>query len=63
MLPLLDQRLAAIDRGDLNALEGVNSQVDRQQVGGVWLAVIAIDCWPKDAVLGAPQVGGPRCAR
>jgi hypothetical protein len=62
MLPLLDQRVAAIDRGDLAELESINFQVGRQQVRGVWLAVIAIDCWPKDAVLGATEVSGPHCA-
>ena len=62
MLPLLDQRVAAIDRSDLDALDSVNSQVGRQEVRGVWLAVIAIDCWPKDAVLGETEVSGPHCA-
>ena len=62
MLPLLDQSVAAVDRGDLSALDSLNLQLERQRVRGVGLAVLAIDCWPKDAVVGEIEVVPSHCA-
>ena len=61
MLPLLDQRVAAVDRGDLVLLADLNFQIERQEIRGVSLAIKAIDCWPKDAVVGSIEVGPNHC--
>jgi hypothetical protein len=62
MQPLLDQRVAAVDRGDLASLDDINYQISRKEVRGVALAVMSIDCWPKEAQVIAYGDGGSiRC--
>lgn len=58
MQPLLDERVAAIDRGDLASLNDLNFQISKLEVRGVHLAVMSIDCWPKDAWVNASGDGG-----
>lgn len=58
MQPLLDQRLAALDSGDLTALDQVNNAIGKQSVRGVHLAEISIDCFPRAAQVIASGDGG-----
>ena len=56
--PLLDQRIAALDSGNLQALDAANLAVFRQEVHGIHLAIISIDCWPKAAEVKRTEDGG-----
>jgi hypothetical protein len=58
MQPLLDQRLAALDSGDLTALDQANQAIAKQEVRGVHLAEMSIDCWPRAAQVVTSGDGG-----
>jgi hypothetical protein len=62
MQPLLDQRIAALDSGNLTVLDQANHAISKQEVRGVHLAEMSIDCWPRAAqVIASGDGGSLRC--
>ena len=49
----LDERVAQIDAGRFDETAGLNDHINSLKIDGVYQAVTAIDCWPREVRPGA----------